>query len=411
MAKAQGLHLLTDRAIKAAKPGDELNDGGGLLLRVRDTGGKSFSWRGRVPGGMHPLRITVGAYPAISLKTARDMTSDIRKAVAKGEDPRKLFKPRDVNGRTLREVVARWKRHAEAQGTRSAAERERILTLHVLPRLGDKDVAAITKGDVFALLEDLRDGKGPTGVKLSAQVNRVLAALKAVISYAYSADLIASDPIAGLKRPINEAAIRHAVLLSLDDLVSIWRAADGLASLASPIVKLLVLTGLRREEITALRWDEFDEDAKTITIRAERFKGKRDHKVPLSETALAIIKAQPRYPKVPYVFSIGSGHGPFSGWRRAAENLKEAAALGHEVWHVHDIRRGVATSWGEHLNAPEELISRALGHSKSSRMGITATYEKSDRIEHLRQHIQAWDNLVQAKLNDAPSNVVPLKAG
>jgi len=239
----------------------------------------------------------------------------------------------------------------------------------------------------------------------------VLAALKAVLNYAYSADLVSSDPIAGMKRPINEAASRHSVLLSMDDLLSVWRAAEGLPSLASPIVKLLILTGLRREEITGLRWDEFDEQAMTITIPAERFKGKRDHKVPLSETALAIIKAQQRYPKVPFIFSVGSGHGPFSGWRRAAANLRAAAALGHEVWHIHDIRRGVATSWGEHLNAPEELISRLLGHSKSSRMGITATYEKSDRIEHLRKHVQAWDSLIQSKLNASPSNIVPIKAG
>ena len=411
MAKTQGLDLLTDRKIKAAKPGDEMNDGGGLLLRVRGSGAKSFSWRGRIRGAGNPVRVTLGSYPTIFLKTARQMASDVRKAAATGEDPRKLFKQEPSKQNTLREVVGRWQRHAEAQGSRSAKERVRALELHVLPILGEFEVQDVSKGAVFALLEDLRDGKGVQKRKLRAQANRVLSALKTVLGYAYDADLIVANPIAGMKPPINEAITRHSVLLDIDDLVAVWNAADNLPSIAAPITKLLILTGLRREEITGLRWDEFAAEGRTLTISAERFKGKRAHRIPLSQTAVKIIQEQSRFPHVEHVFNTGMGRGSFAGWRRAASRLRELAALDHATWHIHDIRRGVATAWGEHLNVHEHSIARLLGHSGASRMGITATYEKSDRIEHLRQPVDAWDKFLQTRLDGGSPNVVPIHAG
>jgi integrase len=413
MGKTTGLYLLKDRTIAAAKVGSpELKDGGGLVLRILPSSAKCWNWRGRVVGEKNPVRISLGEYPATTLVTAREIADQIREAATKGNDPRNIFKQKPKIVNNLRNVVDRWQRHAEAQGTRSAKERVRSLELHVLPILGDEEVTNISKGDVFSLIEDLRDGKGVQKKKLKAQANRVLSALKTVMGYAYDADLISANPIAGMKPQINEVETRHKVVLLLNDLLSIWQATDNLPSLASPITKLLILTGLRREEITGLRWDEFNKEERTITIREERFKGKRDHRVPLSQTAITIIQEQPRYPGGNHIFSVGSGRGSFTGWRRAAKRLCELADLEHNSWHIHDIRRGVATAWGEHLDAREETTARLLGHSGTSRMGITATYEKSERIKTSRQHVEAWDTFLHSKLTDTPSNnVVSIKTG
>ena len=407
---------LTDRFIEAVSPPaagasdttDEMTPG--IALRVTASGVKSWSFRFRTPDGKTTRR-ALGSYPAVRLAAARAAAAKLRQQVRDGHDVRApSLEARQAN--TLAAVVDRWERRQARQEKRSYGEARRILDLHILPALGGRQVQTIRRRDVIEVLERLRDEAG-----LGPQVNRVQRALSGVLAYAVDADLIDANPLAGLKPQVAETA--RARTLSIDELATVWRAAEQISGTARAIVRLLILTGQRREEVSGLTWSELDYDLSTRTwpadglwtIPAARMKSKRPHIVPLSRPAREIIEAQPKGAAGDYVFSATFGRTSYAGWRRAAADLRDAAALS-EPWVIHDLRRSVATGLGEILNIEESTIGRALGHSARSRMGVTARYELSQRLGQVRSAFDAWADLVLSRVHRAAaSNVVALPLG
>lgn len=409
---------LTDRFIEALKPPpagasavditDELTPG--LALRITSSGVKSWSFRYRNVNG-RTTRRGIGSYPAIRLAAARTTAAKLRQQVRDGEDvAAPTAAARQAN--TLSATVDRWERRQARQDKRSYGEARRVLDLHVLPALGSRQVQAIRRRDVIEVLERLRDEAG-----LGPQVNRVQRALSGVLAYAVDADLIDVNPLAGLKPQVAEAPRSRA--LSIEELATVWRAAEQVSATAGAIVRLLILTGQRREEVTGMAWSEldYDRESKTWTgggvwsIPPARMKSKRPHVVPLSGPAREILEAQPKGAAGDYVFSAKFGKTSYAGWRRAAADLREAAGLS-EPWVIHDLRRSCATGLGEILNIEESVIGRALGHSARSRMGVTARYELSQRLGQVRSAFEAWAELVLSCVHGAVgANVIALPVG
>lgn len=409
---------LTDRFIEALKPPpagssaiditDEMTPG--LALRITAFGVKSWSFRFRTPAGKTTRR-ALGSYPAVRLAAARAAAGKLRQQVRDGHDVRApSLEARQAN--TLAAVVDRWERRQERQDKRSYREARRILDLHILPTLGGRQVQTIRRRDVIEVLERLRDAVG-----LGPQVNRVQRALSGVLAYAVDADLIDANPLAGLKPQVAEAP--RARVLSIDELATVWRAAEQVSATACAIVRLLILTGQRREEVSGMVWPELDFDLSdrtwqangVWTIPAARMKSKRPHVVPLSRPAREILEAQHKGAAGDYVFSATFGRTSYAGWRRAATDLRDAAGLS-EPWVLHDLRRSCATGLGEILNIEESTIGRALGHSSRSRMGVTARYELSQRLGQVRSAFDAWADLVLSRVHGAvETNVVALPVG
>jgi len=387
----------------------------GLALRVTPAGVKSWSFRFRSPAGK-TTRKSLGPYlpgsPSehVTLATARASVGDLRRKLRSGLDIT-APPPATLESGKFSKIVDRWERRQTRLGRRSVAETRRILDLHVVPTLGDRHVEKIRRRDVIEVLEHLRDEKG-----FGAQVNRVQRAISGVLAYAVDADLIEVNPLAGLKPQVIEGA--RGRVLDLEELATVWRAADALTATGRALVRLLILTGQRREEVSGMTWPEldYDHDAKTWragglwTIPADRMKSKRQHVVPLSLAAREIIAAQPRGAAGDYIFTATFGRTSYAGWRRAAVTLAEAAAL-DQPWVIHDLRRSCATSLGEILNIEEGIIGRALGHSPRSRMGVTARYELSQRLVQVRSAMDAWSEAVVSYVTDkATSKVVSLVA-
>ncbi len=406
---------LTDRFIEALKPPpagasavditDELTQG--LALRVTAFGVKSWSFRFRTPAG-RTTRRALGSYPAVKLASARSMAAKLRQQVRDGHDVR-APSPAARQANTLAAVVDRWERRQARQDKRSYREARRILDLHILPALGGRQVQTIRRRDVIEVLERLRDEAG-----LGPQVNRVQRALSGVLAYAVDADLADANPLAGLKPQVAETA--RARTLTIEELATVWRATEQISGTASTLVRLLILTGQRREEVTGMAWSELDYDRESKawtadgvwSIPAARMKSKRPHIVPLSRPAREIIEAQPKGAAGDYVFSATFGRTSYAGWRRAAVDLRDAASLS-EPWVIHDLRRSFATGLGEILNTEESLIGRALGHSARSRMGVTSRYELSQRLGKVRSAVDAWADLLLSQVHGAAeSNVVTL---
>lgn len=400
---------LTDRFIEALKPPkgaaaidypDEATPG--LALRVTPAGVKSWSLRFRNVAG-RKTRKSLGPYPAVRLAKARDEAGRLRVQIRDGID---IAAPTAPRGETFRDVVDRWERRQARQDMRSVNETRRILNLHVLPALGGRKVETIRKRDAIEILERLRDDLG-----FGAQVNRVQRAISGVLSYAVDADLIEVNPLAGLKPQVVEKARERT--LNLDELAAVWKAAEEISATPRAIVRLLILTGQRREEVSGLAWSELDYDHKAgkwaadglWTIPPTRTKSKREHVVPLSLAGREIISEQTKGAAGDFVFSATFGRTSYAGWRRAAVALADGAKLA-EPWTLHDLRRSMSTGLGEVLNVEESIIGRVLGHSPRSRMGVTARYERSQRLSQVRTALDAWAEVVLSHVDGKPADKV-----
>jgi integrase len=196
-------------------------------------------------------------------------------------------------------------------------------------------------------------------------------------------------------------------ILSDKELRLVWRAlGDGQYG---TIIKLLMLTGQRLDEIAALRWSEIDFNRKVISLPGERTKNGRLHDVPMADAARELLSAQPRINGRQFVF--GEGVGPFSGFSRRKEALDENIASlngGRPLpsWVHHDIRRSVATGMAE-LGIQPHIIEAVLNHVSGHKGGIAGIYNRAQYGVEKAQALARWDEHVA----ELVSNVTPIRGG
>src|SRR5262249_48996229 len=151
-----------------------------------------------------------------------------------------------------------------------------------------------------------------------------------------------ANPCAGVWRPRPPAA-RDRVLTNAE-IAKFWKATDSVGGAFGSALKLLLLTGSRLNEVSALRWDEVSEDGDQLNIPATRTKNKRAHVVPLAPAAREIVAAQPKIDGCEFVFTT-NGVAPVSGWSKMKARLD--AEMEVAPWRLHDLRRTAVSGMGE----------------------------------------------------------------
>jgi len=201
---------------------------------------------------------------------------------------------------------------------------------------------------------------------------------------------LASNPVSGTNKP-REPLSRDRVLKD-EELAKVWHAAgDGEFG---DIVRLLILTGSRREEIGGLCWDEVDLTRAVITLGPERTKNYRPFTMPLAPAAVEILSRQPRLGS--WVFGPG-GQRRYASWSNPKVALDARAALQHP-WRIHDIRRSVATGMAE-LGVLPHVIEAALNHVTGSRSAISRIYNRAPYADEMREALERWAEHVEAIAN------------
>jgi integrase len=210
--------------------------------------------------------------------------------------------------------------------------------------------------------------------------------------------------VIGTNKHFDGAKSRDRVLTDRE-LAVIWKALP--ESDYGAIVRLLILTGQRREEIGALRWSEVDVEGGAIALPPARTKNKRPHDVPLSKLALAILESRPARAGRDLVFGDGPGArngqppGPesgFQGWSHCKTVLdKQTSSIG--PWRLHDVRRTVATRMAE-LGVPPHVIEAVLNHVSGHKAGVAGVYNRSSYAVEKRAALDLWGRHVQALTAD-----------
>lgn len=388
----------------------------GLGVRVTAGGSKTYLAQYTISG--QKRRIPLGSCSAISLAAAREAARAIFGEVARGRDPAAERKAAAIETQrkaadealTLSALIEQWKtlRLAERR-ERYAVEAVRALKFAFAGQL-KAPAADLDRRIVVRVLDNLaKDGK-------AAMASRTAAYGRACYHWAVKRSSLASNPFQDL--PLAPVAKRERVLTD-DELRTIWQATAGPGSY-NAIVRMLMLTGQRREEVAGATWDEIAPDLSTWTIPASRAKNGVAHIVSLSAQAQSIVTTARRFAKEaagepsdapgddkPDLVFPGL-RGPFNGFGKAKEQLDKACGV--KGWRLHDLRRTMATGL-QKLKVPLEVTEAVLNHISGSRAGIVGIYQRYDYAAEKRAALNAWGARVAAIVDgrEAADNVTPLR--
>jgi integrase len=364
----------------------------GFGLRVRATG--KHVWIFQYGIGTKTRRMTLGRASLISLAAARKTAAELHAEVLLGNDPAAAKSEGRRRAADTVEAVLRLylpeKRQTLALGSYVATERHLLRYAKPLHGLG---VASVTRRDIANLLTAVAASSG------SPSANFTRTSLLAFFKWCMQNGLAEQNPVNDTQ--IREMKPRTRVL-SRAELAAVWRACSDDAYGA--IVRLLILTGQRREEIGGLRFDEIGDGI--IALPASRAKNRRGHIIPLSPPALAILSSQPSGSG--FVF----GPKPFTSWSRGKSLLDAAlVAGGHKFapWTLHDLRRSVATGMAE-LGVAPHVVEAVLNHVSGHKAGVAGVYNRATYEKEKRVALATWAEHVLAAVEGRPATVVPMRA-
>lgn len=387
----------------------------GLHLQVTPNGGRSWVLRAKV--GTMRRDIGLGGFPGVTLSQARDKARDARAKIEGGIDPveeRKAAKAALVaaqrRGLTFANAVERCLA-AKLDAFKNAKHRqqwENTLASYAIPELGAMLVQDITTQDVLRVLQPLWNDRTETATRLRGRIETVL-------SWATVAGHRTGDNPARwagnlkelLPAPSKVATEGNHPALALDDAPRWFAALQSREGFGARALELLALTATRSQEARGAQWDEIDLDKALWVIPGARMKMGKEHRVPLSARAVALLKALPRLDGNPLVFPAARG-GQLSDMTLSAtmKRMHAGAVADGGTGFLdrtskrpavpHGLRSTFRDWVAERTTFPGEMAEVALAHRISN--AVEASYRRGDMIEKRRRMMADWADFMAGKV-------------
>ena len=391
---------LTTLGIRNLKPGPKTKrygDGRGLYVVVRANGSKAWVQRITIDGDRTDLGL--GGYPDLPLALARTKSAELRTAVAEGRDPRaerrqpNLPTFQDAAEQYISDNAARWKNPKEAVNWRGA------LATYAYPMFGSTRIDRISRADVLAALKPVWTSKPSIARKLRQRVRAVFAA---AMAHGHI-DLNPAGEVIDAALPKTPAVKAHFRALPYQDVGSaLLKIEASSASLSTRLcLRFLVVTAARSGEARGARWDEIDLDARTWNIPASRMKAGREHRVPLSDAALEVLRRAKALDDnsglvFPSLYKAGRELSDMTLTKLLRDNgLAEVAT-------VHGFRTSFKTWCMETTETPWAVGEAALAHTLGN--STEQAYARSDLFERRKDLMQQWADYVTKDAEGASDN-------
>ena len=417
--------LLTNATIKAAKPNGKqqtLTDGQGLQLRISHNG-NSLTWfyQYRHPVTKEKRRIEYGSYPQLSLTAARSLHLATKGLIKQGVDPleqreqqrleaehRRIELEREKNKQenTIEALAWRWFNNYILRHRRRPEYIKRMIEVDIVPTLGKIVATDAKRSQLVGAIESIiaRDSPG--------QAREVLAAIKQMFNYGEQVGIIEVSPIANIKASmlVGKRKARER-FLTLEEIRAVWLELPntGLTEHTILAIKLLLVTGQRRGEVMAARWEHIDWEARTWTL--PQTKNDKPHTVPLSPLAENLfLELEILADGSPWCFpGKGGKHITEKSVTRAVDRKQECFKVnGKQVehWTPHDLRRTAMTQMLS-LGVPPHVAERATNHTISTGVSdVFGVYARYDYQTEIRQAMNQWAVRIESLF--AGEKVVPL---
>jgi integrase len=375
---------------------DELK-GFGFRLRREDKKGSRLSrtWVAQYRAKGRGRRQTIGDSAKVSAEEARAAAKVIFGEVAKGKDPQgEKQRQRLGAARTLRSVADDYLAMKQSK-LRPASYRmaKLYLTGGYFRPLHAAAITDIMRADIAPCLNRIERDSGHVTAHLARS------ALSSLYSWALKEGIVEQNPVIGTRDP-GKANARDRVLKDLE-LGHVWRACGD--DDYGRIVRLMICTGCRRDEIGGLRWSEVTDDG-TIELPAARVKNGHAHVLPLPPLAQSIIASIPQRAGREHLFGERSSGG-HTGWARCKSDLDARLAGKVAAWRVHDLRRSVATRMAD-IGVEPHIIEAILNHYSGHRAGDAGVYNRSKYGPQIRAALALWNDHLHSLIEGGGRKVV-----
>lgn len=375
----------------------------GFGIRITPQNSRTYFAVYRIDGDRKLHRLTLGDAKDRTLAEARQAAKDAIALAQTGADPKlrreaavaveKVVDADFEKGRFKRVAALYLKRHVKPN-LRQWRQVERSIESKLIPAWGERQVTAIERKDVIELLDAIGD-------KAPVMANRIHALLSKFFGWCLERGIIVSNPMMGLRKP-NKERTRDRVLTPAE-IRKVWAAAETIGYPGGPLVRLLLLSGCRLNEIAALTKAEVGEDA----LHLPETKNGRPHIVPLTKAMRLVLDELPKFAD-DYILTSTAGKRPMQNFSDIKLKLDEASGV--TGWTYHDLRRTAASGMAE-LKIPPHVIEAVLNHGSGAVSGVARVYNRFDYAKEKRQALERWSAEVQRiTAGKAHAKVVELRA-
>lgn len=384
---------LTETALKALKPKEKpytLADDRGLYVEVFPTGGLVWRFRYRLNGKQEKL--TLGKYPALTLKNARIKRDEAAQAAAMGTSPaqqKQLAKVAAADATTVAEFGERYFRELVAKDRKDIKLPRRYFDKAIVPAIGAKPVRSVTTEDVRAIIWRKKD----EGFDAAAAAIRGV--LKRLFDFAQTAGLVTVNPVLALPmRHVHKARSRDRALSPEEIRIFLTAAFESNIRRQFKIgLHLILLTMVRKSELLLARWAQVDLEQAEWHIPAENSKTGKPHIVFLSKQSVALFKELHALAGGSELVLPGRGSltKPFA--HNAINSALKVALTGQDIpaFTIHDLRRTASTLLHEN-GWPSDVVEKALNHTIG---GVRGVYNRAEYESQRREMLQFWADYIE----------------
>jgi integrase len=436
---------MTVLAVENFRPGKtrrEVRDGGavGLYLVIQPRGHKSWALRFRRPNGT-PAKLTLGPVDfsgketdgepvvgqPLTLTAARRLATQIHSDRARGRDVisdydaarrRQLSESQARSASTFAAAARSYIEERAKTKNRRWQEQARVLGLSpdelenikggLAERWADRPVASIDGHDIYAVTDEARrlgipglERRRDTPTDSRAMV--MLSTLSRMFGWLVNNRKVSDNPCKSVRRP--DVSLSRDRFLTDGEIVKFWQAADAERVEFSALLKMLLLTGCRRNEVAGMKRAEISDDGTAWHIPADRTKNHRPHVVPLTKLIRSLIASVPGDSE--FVFTT-NGSVPVAIGSKIKARLDRAMTI--PPWRIHDLRRTFVTGLAE-LGVRGDVIELAVNHVSGHRGGIAGVYNRSELMPERRAALERWCAHVDGLVASRPANVTPIHRG
>lgn len=405
---ARQIQKLTARTVTATNKPGMYSDGNGLYLQVSPSGSKSWIYRFMLHGRSRDMGL--GSMNDVSLSEARTLAHDARRLVKSGSDPIDTRKAQQrqqavqaATTLTFAECAQQLIRSHES-GWRNPKHRQQwhnTLETYAFPIFGDLPVDSIDTGLVLQAVEPIWNTKTETASRLRGRIEAVLDWAKARGYRSGENPARWRGHLANLL-PKKEKVrrVKHHAALTYEDVCAFMKALREQEGVAARGLEFLILTAARPGEVTGARWDEIDLEKAVWVIGADRMKSGKEHRVPLSASAIAVLQAMEQARVSEFVFPGQKDKRPL----QTAAFLRLLERMNYGDLTAHGFRSTFRDWAAERTAFPREIAEAALAHAIGNK--VEAAYRRSDLLDKRRRLMDAWAEFSE---REPKGKVVPLR--
>lgn len=378
---ARAIHKLTDRSCKTLRDPGMYSDGGGLYLSIKPSGSRSWSYVWKTQGKRHEMGL--GGYPAVSLAKARMLAGRNRALIAEGDNPIESRRKETVP--TFGECADRFVSSMESQwrNEKHRAQWRMTLTAYAEP-IRSKSVSEINTDDVLNVLNPIWQKRPETASRLRGRIERVLDFAKVRGWRSGENPALWRGHLKSILPARTRLSRGHHAAMPYRDVPDFVERLHGLASISARALEFLILTAARSGEVREATWDEFDLDAGIWTVPAVRMKAGKEHRVPLSDRALQIVRELQDLRVSDFVFPGQRQGRPMSNM--AYTMLVRRMKPGN--YTVHGFRSTFRDWAGDETHFSRDVAESALAHQIGNE--VERAYRRADALVKRRELMAAW---------------------